>query len=482
MLYRQNFDTFIRIYEDVGYIVNKSNFKDHVTDKSGSVFLKALSRKPKSIDELVKEISSAFINIDMSVLKQDAIDFFQLLEEDGFIVSGNTPQELDNKDKRFSYSQFLPKTIREDFTPEAFRAEKDTQYYLENYFKNKPHLTQFQIELTSRCNENCLHCYIPHDNRTEDIDPMLYYNVLEQCKDMGVLDLTLSGGEPMLHPEFFNFLRKAKEYDFSINILSNLTVLTDEIIMEMKANRLSSVQVSLYSMKPEIHDSITRVSGSFEKTKSAILKLINNEIPLQISCPVMKQNKKCYVEVSNWAEEKKVRAVADYIIMGRYDNTADNLDNRLSVDEVGEIINDIIENDILYRDRLFEADFYEVVKRDLGEDIICGVCISSICMVANGNIYPCAGWQNYICGSLKEQSLREIWDNSPKVKYLRNLKKKDMPKCLNCPYIHFCAICMVRNANESRDGNLFEINEHFCKIAALNRKIVLDWKARMQAG
>ncbi|MDR0758783.1 MAG: hypothetical protein LBF74_01560 [Treponema sp.] len=64
----------------------------------------------------------------------------------------------------------------------------------------------------------------------------------------------------------------------------------------MKANRLSSVQVLLYSIDAEIHDSITKLPGSFVKTRDAILKLIENDIPLQISCPTMNQNKDSYVE------------------------------------------------------------------------------------------------------------------------------------------------------------------------------------------
>jgi len=481
MLYRQKFDTFIRIYDEVGYITNKSNYKDHVTDKSGAVFLKALSRNPKELQELVSEITSAYKNADPSVIEQDVKDFYKLLEEDGFIVSGESAEELNIKDIRFSYSELIPKTIREDFTPDVFRADRETQDYLENHFKNNPQLTQFQIELTSRCNESCLHCYIPHECKTDDIDPALFFDVLDQCRDMGVLNLTLSGGEPMLHPKFLYFLRKAKEYDFAINILSNLTLLNDEFIAEMKANRLSSVQVSLYSMTAGIHDSITQLPGSFYKTKDAILKLIENDIPLQISCPVMKQNKNCYVNVAQWAEENKVRAITDYIMMARYDHTTSNLDNRLSLEEVGNIINDIINNDSDYKKRLIEADFTEVEKKDTSEEILCGVCISSLCMVANGNIYPCAGWQNYICGNVKESSLCEIWDNSPKVKFLRSLRKKDMPECINCTDRHFCAVCMVRNANEAPDGNPFKINKHFCKVAALNREIVLDWKEKLLA-
>ena len=100
---------------------------------------------------------------------------------------------------------------------------------------------------------------------------------------MGVLSVTLSGGECMTHPKFKEYLRAAKKYDFYVNILSNLTLLDDEIIQIMKEGNVSSVQVSLYSMNPEHHDAITKLPGSFEKTKAAIFKLIENDLPLQVS-------------------------------------------------------------------------------------------------------------------------------------------------------------------------------------------------------
>jgi radical SAM protein with 4Fe4S-binding SPASM domain len=296
---------------------------------------------------------------------------------------------------------------------------------------------------------------------------------------MGLLDLTLSGGELMLHKSFCDILCKKKDYDFSINIFSNLTLLNDEIIAEMKAIRLSSVQVSLYSMKPEIHDAITKLPGSFYKTRNAILRLIENGIPLQISCPMMKQNKNDYVDVLNWAHEHRVRVVTDYIMMARYDHTTGNLDNRLPPDEVEKVINVIIENDEGYQRELNSSDFEEHNNRNRSNDIVCGVCVLSLCMVANGNIYPCPGWQDYVCGNLRKQSLKDIWGNSPKVKYLRSLHKKDFPKCLTCTDKAFCTMCMVRNANEAPDGNPLHINKHFCKVAALNRKIVLDRKAKL---
>ena len=481
MLYRQKSDTFIRIYDTIGYITNKSDFGDRVVSQSGAVFLSALSRTPQTFNDLAEKILKQFIGVDIETIKQDAKEFYGILEQDGFIISGETEEELNAKDTRFSYKSLEPKTIKEDFTPVIMRSEKSTQEFLEEHFKDNPKLTSLQIELTSKCNERCVHCYIPHENKITDITPELFYNVLEQCKEMGVLSLTLSGGEPMLHKDFCGFLRKCKEYDFSVNILSNLTLLNDEIIAEMKANRLSSVQVSLYSMNPEIHDAITQLRGSFEKTKSAILRLIENDIPLQISCPTMKQNKNCYVDVINWAKTLKVRAVSDYIMMAKYDRTTQNLDNRLSLDEVGKVINDIIENDTEYQEQMRSADIIEEEKRDISNDIVCGVCVSSICMVANGNVYPCAGWQDYVAGNVKDTPLREIWDSSEKVKYLRGLRKKDFPMCLKCEDKAFCAMCMVRNANENPEGDPLKINEHFCNVARLNRKIVLDWKEKLKS-
>jgi radical SAM protein with 4Fe4S-binding SPASM domain len=478
MLYRQKFDTFIRRYGDVGYITSKSDFGDRVVDASGAVFLSALSRKAQSLDELAAVIAQSFVGVDLETLKKDAADFYAMLEEDGFIVSGESEAELDAKDTRFSYAALEPKTIKKDFTPVIMRAQKTSQEFLEEHFKDKPQLTGLQIELTSRCNERCVHCYIPHENKNSDIEGALFYGVLDQCRDMGVLTLTLSGGEPMLHKNFLDFLHRAQEYDFAINILSNLTLLSDEIITEMKANRLSSVQVSLYSMKSEIHDAITKLPGSFEKTRAAILRLIENNIPLQISCPTMKQNKNCYVDVMAWAKEHKVRAVSDYIMMARYDGTTGNLDNRLSLAEVEKVINDIIANDYGYQNEINAADIGSEEQRDTSGDLVCGVCVSSICMVSNGNVYPCAGWQNHVCGNVREQPLRDIWENSVRVKYLRGLRKKDFPQCLICPDKAFCAMCMVRNANENPNGDPLKINEHFCKVAALNRRIVLDWKEK----
>lgn len=481
VFYRQKYDTFIRNYDGIGYITNKSSFVDLVSNDSGCIFLSALSRFPQTLEQLVEKIIISFSDVSKEIVMTDAKEFYDNLVKDGFLVKGETIEECDRNDKRFSYAQFKPKTIKEDFSPIIKRADTTTQEYLEKHFLDKPHLTQFQIELTSKCNERCVHCYIPHECKLDSISDELYYKTLEELSNMGVLDLTLSGGEPMMHPNFKEYLLAAKNYDFSVNVLSNLTLLTDDIVDAMKSLRLSSVSVSLYSMVPEHHDSITKVSGSWKKTVASIEKLIANDIPLQVNCPTMKQNKDDFADVLKWCNKRKVRANTDYIMMAKYNHDCSNLEYRLSLDEVADVIKSVTFDNKDYQRIVLSPDFVEQCERmEIDKNSrVCGVGVSACCMVANGNVYPCAGWQDYICGNLTKTSLKDIWENSPKMKWLRERRRGDFKECINCEDRAFCAMCMVRNANESPTGNPMEINRHFCAIAALNKKIVFDWRNEM---
>lgn len=489
MFFKKKSIVIFRNYGSFGYITDNRNFgyklmdnhKNNIGDKilseSGAVFLSVLGRKPQTIDNIAKKIYKQFTDVGIETLKKDAIEFYGMLERDGFIVSGETLQECEEKDIKFSYKTSEPKLVNKDFSPTIMHSEESTQDFLEEYFKGKPQLTNLHIEITSKCNERCVHCYIPHDNKVSDIEPDLFYDILKQCKNMRLLHLTLSGGEPMLHKNFCDFLRKCKEYDFSVNVLSNLTLLNDEIITEMKRNPLLGVQVSLYSMNSNIHDEITQMKGSFEKTINAILKLIENNIPLQISCPIMKQNKNCYGDVKNWAKKHKIHVGDDYTIIARYNHTTQNLSNRLSINEVKEVINNIVVNDRKYLEKMEREA--EKKKNTSVNDFVCSVCHSSICIAENGNVYPCAGWQDNIVGNVKKTSLKDIWENSEKVQYLRGLRRQDFPKCIQCPEKDFCTMCMVRNANEDPMGDPLAVNEFFCDIAKLNRKMTTEWKEKL---
>lgn len=486
MFFKKSANVIFRNYDSFGYITDNRNFGykkstndeslmgDKILSASGAVFFSALDIEPQALNDLANKINQNFNDVDIETIKEDAKKFYLILERDRFVISGNTPQECKENEPKFSYKNIDTQIISRSRNINS--EEKSPQDFLERYYCDKHHLTNIHIEITSKCNERCVHCYIPHDNKTHDIDSSLFYDILKQCYDMKVLHLTLSGGEPMLHKNFLKFLEKCREYNFSLNILSNLTLLDDEIIKEMKKNPLLGVQVSLYAMNNEIHDGITQCKGSFEKTKSSILKLIENDIPLQISCPIMKQNKNCYSDVVKWAAKYNVHAGDDYVIIATYDNSKINLSCRLSTNEIREMISEKSARDATYLEKI---EIESEKKEDFSpEDYVCSVCNSSICISDNGDVYPCAGWQGYVVGNIQDAALSYIWEESNKINYLRSLRKRDFPKCVQCTSREFCTMCMVRNANESPLGDPLEVNEYFCEIARFHKMKVLERKGK----
>lgn len=189
----------------------------------------------------------------------------------------------------------------------------------------------------------------------------------------------------------------------------------------------------------------------------------------------MKANKEGYSEVLEYAKSLKVKAQTDYIMMARSDLDTENLANRLSLEETGDLIRDIVKHDVAYiQETLNQPSISDEIKFNLERYLkqpVCGVGYDNCCIAANGDVYPCAGWQDMVLGNVYKQSLQEIWEKSEQIKKLRSITHASFPKCATCEARDYCAMCLVRNYNES-GGDMFAINHHFCDVAFLNKKIV----------
>lgn len=486
MLIRQSKNSFIRTTKRYGYITNQLTRYDRSYDDNGALWLKEITRTPQDVDEIVKKLLCVYDDVDFEILKSDFMEFANSLAREKFIVMGETIEELDAKDDEFTYSIDNPKTIADNYyqaTDE--KVSENTQDFFLEEVQGRPLISSLQFELSSRCNERCIHCYIPNAKKNQgfDMPTAKVKSILDEFAAMGGIHVTLSGGEAFLHKDIIEIARYCRNKDLKISILSNLISLKDEQIEALKEVNLSLIQVSLYSMDPDVHDFITTVKGSFEKTKSAIEKLVAADIPVQISCPIMKANRKGYDKVLDYAKLLKIKAQTDYIMMARSDLDTDNLANRLSIAETEELLRDLIEHDINYRDNTLEhlpvSDQIKFNLERFMKQPVCGVGYDNCCITANGDVYPCAGWQDYVLGNVYKQSLKEIWENSERVKELRKITQASFPQCLECEARDYCSRCLVRNYNES-GGDMFAVNHHFCDVAFLNKRLVEEYRAKGQ--
>lgn len=469
-------DILFRKYDEYGYITDNSEFGYRMLDnnypvrgekfvsQSGAIILSVLNKFPKHIDNIIDELSKIFVGIDREILKTDVVEFFQYFLDQGYLSMGETPEKCSDR-------IFFERNIIQNM--EQSLCINSSKNCTKKIFKTNEFLKSIHIEVASACNERCVHCYIPHENKTSFMDSELFYKIIESGRKMNIIHVTLSGGEPLIHKNIIGFLEKCRKMDLSVNVLSNLTTLNDEIIIEMKKNRLLSVQTSVYSMDAKVHDSITNLSGSLEKTIKGLEKLSAEGIPVQISCPITKENRENFVDVIKWGKGHNIAVAVEPIIFASYDHTGRNLSNRLSLKEIEKAIE--LELNEGYADSLNEI---AKEKESFTEsDPICSICRYSLCISAIGDVYSCVGWENNILGNLKNQSLQNIWENSERIKYLRQIKRKEFPKCISCEDRGYCNVCMMRNSNENKDGDAFKIEDFHCSVAKIIHK-----KVRMYCG
>lgn len=465
MNYYKSPHILFRDYPSFGYLTDNRNFGydtavkscrkvgERVISKVGSMFYSTLTDRPQTIREIAENLSQIFTDIPLHTLENDAKDFLNELSLDGFVICSDGSAG-DHVDDWFSYANLQASHIEET-------AIKDyTDQFDSNWFTSN-RLTRLHLSISSACNEHCVHCYFPYHTKGEVMTKELFDEILAQCQKLNVLNITMSGGEPMQNPHLRYFIQRCREANFSINILSNLISITDNIVEEFKRTPLLSVQTSLYSLDESIHDSITGVKGSCARTKRAIKTLYHLNIPMQINCPIMKQNRNTFHDVLSWAKSYNIEASSDYMLFGCFDGSRKNLRFRLELPEVESLMNELHTN-----------DSNPVKNESSSLKSICPVCYSSLCISSLGKVYPCEGWQSRILGDVNNQSISDIWKNSSDVLALRNLTINDFPKCKNCEDREYCSICLIRNVNESEYLDCKDVNPYFCAIAKIKRQIM----------
>ncbi len=454
-----------RQYDGYGYITDNFEFGyglakkkkvlgERYVSESASMMIGVLSKKPQHIDDIIHKLKKVFEDVEEEELKKDTIDFFMQFVHEGYLCFGKNYDDCEN------FCSTDTNTLSID------NESNGTGSDLKQIIKQKDFLRSLHIEITSSCNERCIHCYIPHKNKTGFIAPELFFRIIDEGRALNIVNVTLTGGEPLLHKDIISFLKKCREQDLSVNLLSNLTLLKESHVLEMRENPLLSIQTSLYSMTPSVHDLITKVKGSFESTIKGIKRIKSEGIPIQISCPVMKQNKESFSDVLNWGQDNEIEVVVEPIIFASFDQKQENLSNRLNLVEYAETIDRLISVG-------YVGSFISSAKEkhsQTSKSPICSICRYNYCISANGNVFPCVGWQTNVLGNIYKQSNCDIWNHSKKIQELREIKLEQFSKCVDCNDRDYCKICMMNNTNEN--GNPFSISEFHCKTAnILHNKI-----------
>ncbi len=154
-------------------------------------------------------------------------------------------------------------------------------------------LNHLWLELTAACNLNCSHCYAdsgPHRNLRSKVSRNLWVSILNDARDYGCSSVQFIGGEPTISPDFQHLLEAAHQSGFSqIEVFTNATRLSDDLLNSISRNA-ASVACSFYSADPQVHDQITRRTGSFLRTVKGIQNTIALGLKLRIDIVETSEN------------------------------------------------------------------------------------------------------------------------------------------------------------------------------------------------
>lgn len=148
------------------------------------------------------------------------------------------------------------------------------------------------IELTYGCNLRCLHCYNPtHRALPQELTTAEVCAILTQMAELGVLTVSLSGGEPSLRPDIETILRHARRAGLLISLLSNATRMTPTFASLLDEIGVSHLFISIYGATPAVYERMTGIPGSFTHFLQGLDCLSRRAFAVTVRMPVTTVNR-----------------------------------------------------------------------------------------------------------------------------------------------------------------------------------------------
>lgn len=286
-------------------------------------------------------------------------------------------------------------------------------------------LREVHLFLTKRCPLRCVHCCIAHDRRREMTTRQIL-DLLSQFQYLGLPKVSFTGGEPLLRGDFFEIAAEARALGLTFDLATSGVTLDRDLATRIARLLPLRVNISVYSSDPDVHDQITGVPGSWQRSLAAIRLLTDWGVPVTIKCMVMSPNFSSYAGVAELAEELGQSYAFDPGITCRLDGSRDPLKYRITPEQLREFA---------------QTQFWhEVDCREMPlTERPCHAGAGRCAVDAKGDVYPCVLFPLAV-GSVIEQPLRKIL-NGPAMREIRRLTIREMGGYAACDNRRHCTPC-----------------------------------------
>ncbi len=292
-----------------------------------------------------------------------------------------------------------------------------------------------QLDLTYRCNERCVHCYLDHEDHGEMTTSEIK-DLLDQLADAGVFFLTMSGGEILMRKDFFEILEYARMRAFCVKLKTNAVLIREKEAERMRDLAVESIQISIYSHRPEVHDAITLVRGSLKRSIDAIRFLQSKGLRVTIANVLMLQNIQDYPGVRTLAAELGVEVTIDPTITPMMNGDRSLLN--LNIDQA------TLKRVFLEEGMVLNAADSCAIPAGPGDEVLdstpCSAGHTACYVSPYGDVYPCVQFP-LPSGNVRRDKFLDIWRHSPQLNEVRSISVRDLPGCSHCDNVSSCTRC-----------------------------------------
>ena len=340
--------------------------------------------------------------------------------------------------------------------------------------KASPLLGRLDMELTERCNNNCIHCCInlsaddlvakEKESSTEKIK-----NILKEAVSLGCLSVRFTGGEPLLRDDFEELYVFSRRLGLKVLIFTNATLITRHLAeLFSRIPPLEKIEVTVYGMKKSSYEAVTRVSGSYDAFWRGINLLLEKKILFVVKGALLPSNKDEIDEFEEWAKsipwmDKPPSYSMFFDLRCRRDVAVKNKlisSVRLSPQEGLKVLTRRKEEYIKEM-----KEFCSKFMRPPGDKLFsCGSGHGG-CVDAYGKFQPCMMLRHPDCVyDLKQDSLKNALENFfPRMRETRATHPEYLAKCARCFLKGLCEQCPAKSWMEH--GTLDTPVEYVCEIA-----------------
>lgn len=311
------------------------------------------------------------------------------------------------------------------------------------------------IHITEACNLKCIHCYASAGySKKSHMKLETYKSLLDSLKNLGTLFLSVSGGEPLLHPDIVEILEYSKKLNMRVLLTTNGTLINKKIAKKLSELGVS-VQVSIDHSNSKKNDKFRGVPGAQKSAIIGIKNCVEFGVPVHTMTTLSKFNKNDISKMCNLFRKIKVDSICfeRFCPVGR---GKDESKIELGNNEFRLILEKIKEENNKSKVPVTTTDpLYILIDKDIDKGVGCGGCtlgLSGCAIFPNGDVTPCNRLLLKL-GNINETPFRKIWEESEVLNILR--KRSGLKgRCKNCEIMNKCFGC--RASAYYRYGGILE--------------------------